>query len=380
MYWPVSKQCLASIVVAPGPVNGMTNANAFMVKLLGLHFNHRNYPLQRGFRAFGLTWKIRKTINETMASFWLLFGDGRNAETVHISPNAGLGLLQTVILVASCKFRHRRVLLHHHVCSYTNHRSFLMSQIQRMLEKSDVQISLGSEQSSGLRKYKSAAQLVEIPYAYLTINRESALSEHSEPSENRVFTLGHLSNLTVEKGLLDVLEVVRTLAQRGQNIRLVLAGPARNYRAAQAIENAIEELGPARIDYRGPVYGANKLAFFEEIDCFLMPSRYRNEAQPIVLIEAMSYGLPAITSRQGCMRSLAGSLGFLTIDEMDEFTKFSVQLIENFIESPTEYAATRMQARQRYEELRMEAEGGLQRLLQLLGNDYPFKSHIKNSA
>ena len=116
----------------------------------------------------------------------------------------------------------------------------------------------------------------------------------------RAFKIGMLSNLTAEKGLRDVLAVVAEAGRRRLPVAGVLAGPVPAKVDREAIGEA-QSQGDGRFSYRGPVYGAAKDAFFEEIDAFLLPTR--RESYGLVIVEALSRGVPAIASARGCIGS-----------------------------------------------------------------------------
>jgi glycosyltransferase involved in cell wall biosynthesis len=65
------------------------------------------------------------------------------------------------------------------------------------------------------------------------------------------------------------------------------------------------------IKYYGPVLGDAKKEFFAELNTFVFPTRYRNEAEPLVILEALMNGCPVVANNRGCIRSM------LTVDVGD---------------------------------------------------------------
>lgn len=51
--------------------------------------------------------------------------------------------------------------------------------------------------------------------------------------------------------------------------------------------------------YHGRKYGDEKRDFFENADVFVFPTFYHNECFPLVLLEAMEFKLPLITTNEG---------------------------------------------------------------------------------
>ena len=73
------------------------------------------------------------------------------------------------------------------------------------------------------------------------------------------------------------------------------------------------------LEYRGALYGADKDAFFEAIDVFIFPTRYKNEAQPTVIFEAMSRGVPILSYERGCIKGQVGGAGAV-FDQKADFS------------------------------------------------------------
>lgn len=117
-----------------------------------------------------------------------------------------------------------------------------------------------------------------------------------------------LSNLIVSKGYLQVLEALRILVHdRGVDAEchfcgsFVLASDICPYPSTEAAEadfrSRIQDWGlVGHAFWHGPVGGAEKLRFLRTCQFFLLPTRYRYEAQPISIIEALAFGLVVITT------------------------------------------------------------------------------------
>ena len=133
-----------------------------------------------------------------------------------------------------------------------------------------------------------------------------------------LFKVLYLAHCTREKGLFDTLDGVALanarLAQAGSPLRvhLTVAGEFLNQdertefekRLAQPdLRLPVEHPAPGQpptqscVTYTGFVAGAAKHRVFSECDCFCFPTYYYAESFGLVVVEAMAYNLPIITSR-----------------------------------------------------------------------------------
>ena len=105
--------------------------------------------------------------------------------------------------------------------------------------------------------------------------------------------VGHLANLSVEKGTVDLLQAARHAWQQGRRFRLLLAGPDMpNFR--RFWKNYPEA---ARVQCLGYLSEEQKRDFFAAIDLFALPSR--SDSFGLVLVEAWANGVPNLAYRAG---------------------------------------------------------------------------------
>ena len=55
------------------------------------------------------------------------------------------------------------------------------------------------------------------------------------------------------------------------------------------------------------------------LDLFLFPSRYDNEAEPLVVLEAQAACVPVVSTDRGCIRSMASARD-IVIEEIGSFS------------------------------------------------------------
>jgi glycosyltransferase involved in cell wall biosynthesis len=148
-------------------------------------------------------------------------------------------------------------------------------------------------------------------------------------------TVGHLSNLALEKGLEEVIRFGRAAIGQGKVAKVVLAGPFVG-KAEGALVNAVaSEPG---FEYRGPVSGQRKEDFFRDIDIFVFPTRYRHESFGLVVWEAMLRGVPVIAYKAGCLTQGAAGAGNLVLDPSEDFTALGLRQLDEWSRSPAEFS------------------------------------------
>ena len=137
---------------------------------------------------------------------------------------------------------------------------------------------------------------------------EEALSaaalECTKPRRSsRGLTCLYLSNLMDRKGYGTLLEVARLSSQAGLHHRFVFAG-SKTQMGSLDVDDYIREHRLENARYVGPVEGEGKLDLLRSADVFALPTFHPDEGQPISILEAMQFGLPIISTRQGAIPDL----------------------------------------------------------------------------
>ncbi|HEX3799560.1 MAG TPA: glycosyltransferase [Verrucomicrobiae bacterium] len=118
-----------------------------------------------------------------------------------------------------------------------------------------------------------------------------------------IFKVLYLAHCTAEKGLFDcakgVIQANQTLtAQKSRlSIQLMIAGNFVNDAEKKEFDRLLATPEGQNIKYLGFVGGEEKKVALRNSDYFCFPTYYRNENQPVNLIEAMAFGLPILTTR-----------------------------------------------------------------------------------
>jgi len=107
-----------------------------------------------------------------------------------------------------------------------------------------------------------------------------------------------LSNLLVDKGILTLLDALKIISDRGIDFKCDIAG-AETYDIDR--DRLTQEINSRRLEgkaiYHGAVYGNDKEKLFNNASIMVFPTK--NEAFPLVCIEAMAHSLAVITTDEG---------------------------------------------------------------------------------
>ncbi len=137
---------------------------------------------------------------------------------------------------------------------------------------------------------------------------------------SHVPTVLWMSKMDAGKGYLDVLVAAVNVSLSNPGVRFLFAGEWLSSDDEQRARDWVAEhdMGSSVI-FLGPVGPPEKYSLIKEASVFVLPTRYRFEGQPYAIIEAMSLGVPVVTSPAGCIAEtvIDGVTGFL-VDAGDQ--------------------------------------------------------------
>lgn len=116
--------------------------------------------------------------------------------------------------------------------------------------------------------------------------------------EKDILEILYLSNMIKSKGYFSVLELASQTKE--QSIKYHFAGGWQKSEDEKEFFDYIKENGlENNVTFHGFVNGEEKRKLFDRADLFVFPTRYRKEAFPLSVLEALSYGVPVIATDEG---------------------------------------------------------------------------------
>ncbi len=225
---------------------------------------------------------------------------------LYIAGAGGEMLWFQVAAVAVARAVRMPTTFHHHNFAPLVQRSLPMRLVVRIGGSKLVHVVQGNAMASLLRDGFCADVKVMVCSNAAHMHEGRPVGARPRTVEDEV-VLGLLSNLTVEKGALEAIEVLRRGLDRGMSLVLRLAGPA-DAVVRPAIETARADLGD-RVEWVGPVPVEEVDDFYRGLDLFLFPSTYSLETEGMVILEAARNGVPAVAFDVGCVAETVGSSG-----------------------------------------------------------------------
>ena len=241
------------------------------------------------------------------------------SDIVHIHGSDVISSLRKYFIFKTIEPFSCKVIYHFHGASfmeqYQTKRSWWTSRINYLFEKSDIVICLSEAWAHQIRKIVPTAEIrvmhnaVKIPLKYNN-------SAHKRSNQIDLLFLGLIGE---RKGIFDLLKVVRRLKENHHPIKLVIGGNGEIDRLKKEIESL--DIGQT-VSFLGWVEVEQKVRLFQSSDIYILPSY--GEGMPMSILEAMSYGLPVVSTTVGGIPNLVrnGEDGFLVqpgdIDQLTE--------------------------------------------------------------
>ena len=277
-------------------------------------------------------------------------------QVLYIPLSGGWGQIYDIVTLLLARILGMQRILHHHSTAYLVRKRWIANTLFVIAGKDAVHIVLCDEMQSALfEKYK--CQKI-IPLSNLALFPMGEV----QIARKQLQTVGFLSNLTAGKGGWEVIELARAIQERRWPLQIVVAGPCLEPDLAQALRQAEQE---GILQWRGSVYREDKQRFWDDVDVFVFPTRYSNEAEPLVVWEALAVGVPVIAYDRGCIRWQVGLAGTIVPKEHD-FAMDALEVLKEWMNNPAKYQNVVAMAYEQYHSMHYSAKTQWKTLLEIL--------------
>lgn len=222
----------------------------------------------------------------------------------------GIGFYKDVVIAFLAKLFGVPLVLHFHNKGVSDHQDrFLDHLLYEMLFKNTKVILLSKYLYCDIKKYVKEAAVFYCPNGIPDIK----LQPKDERPKDDCIQLLFLSNLIESKGVFVLLEACKQLQVKQLSFHCTFIGGEGDI-TAQQFQEKVTALGLGNaVHYAGRKQGIEKEAAYRQADVFVLPTYYGNECFPLVLLEAMQFGLPIVSTFEGGIPDIVenGLTGFL---------------------------------------------------------------------
>lgn len=238
--------------------------------------------------------KVWRFLSSLFATFWKLLTH-RYALCYLAITCHGCGFLKDAPFVLLCKMFRRKIVIHQHNKGMSaDVDRWPYSWLLPLVYRNAKVILLSWHLYPDIERVVKKEQVLICPNGIPQTNTDIIVRN------NKVPHLLFLSNLIVSKGVYVLLDACKILKDKGVGVVCDFVGGETAEIDSELFNIEVNHRGlGTRVIYNGRKYGADKERFFSDADIFVFPTYYNNECFPLVLLEAMQYRLPIVTTNEG---------------------------------------------------------------------------------
>ncbi len=206
----------------------------------------------------------------------------------------GFALFRDLIIVFISKFLNTRILIHLRTQGIKAQAqvSFFRRNLLKLTFKNTIIITLSDNLASDVKT-------VYDPYPKILNDGIDHLGGSFTGFNKSFLTFLFLSNFLKTKGIYELLDAIVTLKNLSLDFKLIIAGKDVDITSTEIEKYIQKEKLDDFVDVVGPVYGEEKISIYNSADVFVFPTVF--EAFPNVILEAMQFGLPVISTIEGAI-------------------------------------------------------------------------------
>jgi glycosyltransferase involved in cell wall biosynthesis len=339
------------VMQLPPPLHGVSAFNEmvremvvdntdYQYKIIANNYNKSISELE------GFNWrKILILLKKYFELIYLIFIFRPNKAYFVISPH-GAAFYRDLIFITTLKLARVKLVYHLHGKGIAEKSVFLQKIFRFCFKNADL-ICLSPLLAKDVENVAQCASISIVMngvHAELVDLERLQLEKSSIVDGTRPVRIAMLSNLQWFKGVDYFLHLAKALLQTRTDVEFHLAGPFTATFTGDDYADFQRDLGDLaeRFIYHGALYNSEKDRFMSAMDILVHPTR--NDALPLVIIEALAAGLMVVATPQGGIPDLLADLVGSEVVVPEKIT----QAVENLLEQKDQFATFAAASRARY--------------------------------
>lgn len=317
------------------PIHGVTVCNDMILNssLIKSSITTRFLPIRYSNTIEGMQSNGIRKIVIMMALFFRLLYElifhRPNIVYFTISP-LGTAFLRDIIFVVILKVFRVKVIYHLHGKGINLVSNKVIKYLYRFTFNNSNVVCISELLAKDIEGVSANSNVIICPNGIALDNqdRNKIISRKHQIKDGGVINVLFLSNLSRVKGVDLYLNTVSEILRKTKNIKFHLAGPFSGVFTRKDYDMFLQENPHVQgaLSYHGAIYDNEKWSLLSQMDILLHPTR--NDAFPLVILEAMAVGCSVLSTNQGGIPDmLKGLEGSKVIDELN-FTPALFNLIE----------------------------------------------------
>ena len=333
----------------PPPIHGMSVVN----NTIRERFSAKGiYPIVINLSATSLNRKFVSRFSRLSCVIHgiLRFGyllSCRTLQSLYISISGGFGQIYEMVFLILARLFGLRIFIHHHSYAYLDSLNRTTYLLLRIAGVRTTHVALSIDMAKKLRMvYPNIRDVMVISNAAMIEQNNQELLRNNQTIKK----IGYIGNISREKGIIDFLNVADKLESQDLELKSLIAGPFQDPIIELTVKKRLHLL--RNTEYTGPKYGSDKIKFFKEIDVLLFPTQYVNEAEPLIILEAMQHGTPVISFDRGSIAEIIPKNSGLVVNNDENFVDAAVKQLKFWQTHPNNFLDASKNAKKRFLKLK----------------------------
>lgn len=216
-------------------------------------------------------------------------------------PPAGPGkipILRDLVVLLCTRFLFKRTIFHFHAAGLSTMGESMSPLLRRLFRRAylfpDIAIKL-SELNPDDGRFLQAKKIIIVPYGIVDHSGNHAKVKRNERSVCRLLYVGIVKE---SKGIMILLDACRGLKEKGLDFKLTIVGKFGSREFQRDVKLRVDDYRlEDHVEFAGVLTGHEKYECYNRADIFCFPTFHENESFGIVLVEAMQFSLPVVSTK-----------------------------------------------------------------------------------